>query len=149
MKEVFDSSGRITAEARTRLPENLYVKADDMDGCKAFRLYKRLTEDWLEIACLIVDVEVDEVKVTFQNDGAIAQIETPGLDYIMLSSEMLRRLAALAEQAATEYERFRTGPIRAEIKAMDEATDQVTAKRLSAAFHKRHAKVLGRWIEVR
>ena len=148
MKDAFDASGRITEEAAQNLPHGLFVRALGMDGCENLTLYKRLTTEGLQVACVLVDVEADEVLVEFDRDGH-AKILTEKLTYILFSSEMLDSLSELALQA---YEAFADWDVCAQssdIDAIENERDAAKAQALLERFSKKHAKTLDKWVKVR
>ena len=148
MKDVFDASGRITDEAAQNLPHGFFVRALGMDGCENLTLYKRLTTEGLQVACVLVDVEVDEVLVEFDRDGH-AKILTEKLTYVLFSTDMLDSLSELAAQAYDTFADWDVGAQSRDIDHMENELDEVKAQALLERFSKKHAKTLDKWVKVR
>ena len=149
MIEVFDASGRMTDEAAQILPQGLFVRAVGMDGCQNLTLYKRLSLEGFQVACIVVDGEEDEVLVEFDSDCGLAKIMTEKLNYVLLSAEMLEALAEFTSKAAELYEGWRDSAAFRALRKIEEEADDAKVSVLQGAFAKTHAKTLDRWVKVR
>ena len=149
MKDVFDASGRITDEAAQNLPHGLFVRALGMDGCENLTLYKRLSFEGLEVACIVVDVEADEVLVQFDQECGAAKLMAGNMTYVLLSGEMLEVLAEFTSKAAELYEDWRNSAAFRALARIEEEADGAMVSVLQSAFAKTHAKTLDKWVKVR
>ncbi|WP_333827553.1 hypothetical protein [Pararhodobacter sp.] len=68
-----------------------------------------LPDDQLELLAVMMDVEMDPMRVTFDRNKGDAVLHAAGQKWHMLSAAQLRTLAGLSERAQAIWERWHNG----------------------------------------